>query len=226
MSKITVLVVEDHIIVRQGIVSLINREDDIVVVEAADDGRQAIKLCKEKRPDIVVMDLSMPHLNGIEATRIIKNECPESRIVTLSMYSEEEYILKALDAGISGYLIKKNAAEDLIKAIRAVHAGRTFFSVEVAETIENYNHFKAEKSGTFDEAPKKKKLTSRELEVLQLIAEGYTSKKISEELYISINTVQRHREKIMQKTGIHDVAGLTRYALKKGIIQANQPGFN
>ncbi|MCH7612531.1 MAG: response regulator transcription factor [Candidatus Marinimicrobia bacterium] len=219
MSEITVLVVEDHTIVRQGIVSLINKEDDITIVGEADDGRQAIKLCREKKPNIIVMDLAMPHLNGIETTQIVKKECPKTNIIILSMYSEEEYIFKAIDAGASGYLTKKNAAEDLIKAIRAVRDGKTFFSPEVSKTVMNSYHLMMKKYGTLDEVSEKKKLTSRELEVLQLIAEGYTSKKISEKLHISTNTVQRHREKIMRKTGIHNVAGLTRYALEKGIIE-------
>ncbi|MCH7764171.1 MAG: response regulator transcription factor [Candidatus Marinimicrobia bacterium] len=219
MSEITVLVVEDHTIVRQGIVSLINKEDDITIVGEADDGRQAIKLCREKKPNIIVMDLAMPHLNGIETTQIVKKECPKTNIIILSMYSEEEYIFKAIDAGASGYLTKKNAAEDLIKAIRAVRDGKTFFSPEVSKTVMNSYHLMMKKYGTLDEVSEKNKLTSRELEVLQLIAEGYTSKKISEKLHISTNTVQRHREKIMRKTGIHNVAGLTRYALEKGIIE-------
>lgn len=219
MSEITVLVVEDHTIVRQGIVNLINKEDDITIVGEADNGRQAIKLCREKKPTIIVMDLAMPHPNGIEATHIIKKECPKTKIIILSMYSEEEYIFKVIDAGASGYLTKKNAAEDLIKAIRAVHDGKAFFSPEVSKTVMNSYHLMVKKYGTFDEESEKKKLTSRELEVLQLIAEGYTSKKISEELHISTNTVQRHREKIMKKTEIHDVAGLTRYALEKRIIE-------
>ena len=219
MSEITVLVVEDHTIVRQGIVSLINKEDDITIVGEADDGRQAIKLCREKKPNIIVMDLAMPHLNGIETTQIVKKECPKTNIIILSMYSEEEYIFKAIDAGASGYLTKKNAAEDLIKAIRAVHDGKAFFSSEVSKTVMNSYHLMMKKYGTLDEVSEKNKLTSRELEVLQLIAEGYTSKKISEKLHISTNTVQRHREKIMRKTGIHNVAGLTRYALEKGIIE-------
>jgi len=218
MSEITVLVVEDHTIVREGIVSLIIKEDDISVIGEAEDGRQAVNQCREKKPDIIVMDLAMPHLNGIEATKIIKKECPKTKIIILSMYSEEEYIFKALDAGASGYLIKKNAAEDLIRALRAVNVGEAFFSPEISNTVMKSYQLMVKKYGMPDETSKKKKLSSRESEILQLIAEGYTSKKISEELHISRNTVQRHREKIMKKTNIHDVAGLTRYAIEKGII--------
>lgn len=221
MSEITVLVVEDHTIVRQGIVSLINKEEDLTVVGEANDGRQAGEKCKEIEPDVVVMDLAMPRLNGIEATRIIKKECPDIKIIILSMYSEEEYIFRAMEAGACGYLLKKNAAEDLIRAIRAVHAGKGFFSPEVSKTVMDSYQLTANKFGTVSETGGKKKLTSRETEVLQLMSEGYTSKQISEELFISISTVQRHREKIMQKTEIHDLAGLTRYALDKGIIHHN-----
>lgn len=223
MSKITILVAEDHTIVRQGIVSLINQEEDLTVVAEAGDGRQAIKLFKEKNPDVVIMDLAMPELNGIEATRFMKKENPGSRIIALSMYSEEEYILKAMDAGVTGYLIKKNAAEDLIRAIRAVYEGKAFLSPEVSKTFMNFYHQMAEKLGTDIKETDKIKLTTRELEVLQLIAEGYTSKKISEKLFITPYTVQRHRERIMKKTDIHDVAGLTRYALEQGIIEQIKP---
>jgi len=135
MNKITVLVVEDHTIVRQGIVSLINNEDDITVVGEACDGRQAIALCKEKNPSVVIMDLAMPRLNGLEAMRIINGEFPHIKIIILTMYSEKEYILKAVDAGVSGYLIKSNAAEDLIKAIRVVNDGKAFFSPVISRIV-------------------------------------------------------------------------------------------
>ncbi|MEE8437639.1 MAG: response regulator transcription factor, partial [Candidatus Neomarinimicrobiota bacterium] len=205
----------------QGIVSLINKEDDLTVVGEANDGRQAIENCKKTEPNVVVMDLAMPRLNGIEATRIIKKECPEIKIIILSMYSEEEYIFRAMEAGASGYLLKKNAAEDLIRAIRAVHAGKGFFSPEVSKTVMDSYQLMINKFGMVSEAGDKKNLSSRETEVLQLMAEGFTSKQISEELFISTNTVQRHREKIMKKTGIHDLAGLTRYAIEKGIVHNN-----
>ncbi len=224
MKEITVLVVDDHTLVRQGIIALISKEDDITVVGEAKDGRQAIKLCREKKPEIVLMDLSMPHLNGMEATCIIKKVCPKTKIIILTMFSEEEYIFKVLDAGASGYLLKKNAAQDLIRAIQVVHDGKAFFSPEISKIVMDSYHLMVKKYGILDEILEKK-LTSRESEVLQLIAEGYTSKEISEELFISTNTVQRHREKIMKKTDIYDVAGLTRYALEKGIIHNNQSGF-
>jgi len=221
MSKITVLVAEDHTIVRQGIVSLLNKEDNIIVVGEARNGREAIKLCQDKRPDIVVMDMAMPNLNGIEATKIITKNCPGIKIIILSMYSEEEYILKAMKAGASGYLIKKSAADDLINALFAVNEGKIFFSSEVSKTFMESWHGLLDKIETIDSAANKNKLSSREVEVLQLLAEGYTSKKISNELFISPSTVQRHRENIMKKTNIHDVAGLTRYAMENGIIHNN-----
>jgi len=221
MSKIAVLVAEDHTIVRQGIVSLLNKEDNIIVVGEARNGREAIKLCQDKRPDIVVMDMAMPNLNGIEATKIITKNCPGIKIIILSMYSEEEYILKAMKAGASGYLIKKSAADDLINALFAVNEGKIFFSSEVSKTFMESWHGLLDKIETIDSAANKNKLSSREVEVLQLLAEGYTSKKISNELFISPSTVQRHRENIMKKTNIHDVAGLTRYAMENGIIHNN-----
>ena len=215
MSKITVLVAEDHTIVRKGICSLLATKPDIEVVGEAEDGWEAIKKVETLLPDVVLMDITMPHLNGLEATRHIKKMFPQVKVLALTMYTNEEYISQVLQAGASGYVVKQAAPAELISAIQAVHRGDSFLSPSVSKTvIEEYlKHTDAAPQGDHYEA-----LTDREREVLQLIAEGYSNREIAEKLQVSIKTVGVHRVNLMEKLGIHNVTDLVKYALRKGII--------
>ncbi|MBI4661744.1 MAG: response regulator transcription factor [Verrucomicrobia bacterium] len=217
MQKITVLLADDHTVVRQGLRALLDAEEDIDVVGEAETGRQAVQQAKKLLPDVVVMDIAMPLLNGLEATRQIVREIPSTRVLILSSYSDDEYVHQLTEAGAVGYLIKQTAAGELLKAIRETHKGGAFFSPSISKRLMDY-YREAFLSGR----PVRKsceQLTSRELEVLQLIAEGKANKQIAAELCISIKTVEKHRQQVMNKLNIHDIAGLTRYAISKGIIE-------
>jgi len=217
MSKILVLIVDDHKILREGLKSLLNQNSDIQAIGEAENGKDAIALCKNLKPNIVLMDLDMPILNGIEATKIIKKDFPQSRVIILSMFPDHEYVKSALNAGAKGFLVKDTAADDLIQAVRVVNDGKVFFSPSISQVI-------VESMYTADDSRLKEEvLTSREKEILQLVAEGKPSKQISELLFISKSTVNKHRENIMKKLNIHDIVGLIRYAIKKGIISDKKP---
>jgi DNA-binding NarL/FixJ family response regulator len=216
MQKITVLLADDHTVVRQGLRALLEAEEDITVVGEAENGRQAVQMVKRLQPDVVVVDIAMPQLNGLEATRQISRDNPKSHVLILSSYSDDEYVQQLTDAGASGYLVKQTAANDLVAAIREAKKGNAFFSPAVSKRL--LDHYRS----SINRPPGEKKppkLTPREMEVLQLIAEGYANKQIAGELFISIKTVEKHRQQLMHKLDIHDVAGLTRYAIAKGIIE-------
>jgi two-component system response regulator NreC len=214
MSKITVLVAEDHTIVRKGICSLIDGKADIQVVGEAEDGREAIDKVMALSPDVVLMDITMPRLNGLEATRQIKKMFPQIKILALTMYTNEEYILQILQAGASGYVIKQAAPAELLSAIHAVYRGDSFLSPSISKTIiDEYLKHSAPNAPVEHE-----KLTDREREVLQLIAEGYSNREIADKLQVSIKTVGVHRTNLMEKLEIHNVTDLVKYALRKGII--------
>ena len=221
MPKITVLLADDHTVVRQGLRSLLAAEADIEVVGEAETGRQALQLARKLQPHVIVMDIAMPQLNGLEATRQITQEVPASRVIILSSYSDDEYVQQLTDAGAIGYLLKQTASNDLIKAIREARQGNAYFSPAISRRmLEHYR--RAFVSGQ----PVRKTtdtLTSREREVLQLIAEGNTNKQIASELNISIKTVEKHRQQVMNRLNIHDIAGLTRYAIAKGMIETKRP---
>lgn len=217
MRRIRVLVADDHTIVRQGLLALLNEQPDIEVVAEAEDGRDALKKVEKLTPDVVILDVGMPRLNGMEAARQIKRQNPAIKILMLTMHSDEEYIFQTLKAGASGYLLKDAAATELITAIHSVYSGQSYLSPSVSHrVIENYvrrsDPLPSEDSGTYE------LLTEREREVLQLVAEGKTNREIAELLNISIKTVDNHRTNLMNKLDIHDRAGLIRYAIKKGII--------
>lgn len=219
MQKITVLLADDHTVVRQGLRALLVVEGDIEIVGEADTGRQAVIMAKKLLPDVVVMDIAMPLLNGLEATRQITKMLPNTKVLVLSSYSDDEYVQQLTEAGASGYLVKQTAANDLLKAIREAKRGNAYFSPSIAKRLRDQCR-EAFVSGQ----PVKKRtdyLTSREAEVLQLIAEGQANKQIAAELCISIKTVEKHRQQVMNKLNIHDVAGLTRHAIAKGIIESN-----
>lgn len=217
MEKIRVLLADDHTMVRQGLRALLEAEADITVVAEADNGRQAVQLAKQFSPGIVVMDIAMPNLNGLEAARQIAREVPQVKLLALSSYDDDEYVTQVIQAGAKGYLLKQTAATDLIKAVREVEKGKPFFSPSISHRV--VDDAQAGMLG----GRKQGDLTSRELEVLQLIAEGRPNKLIAAELGISIKTVEKHRQQVMDKLNIHETAGLTRYAISKGIIEGPHP---
>jgi DNA-binding NarL/FixJ family response regulator len=221
MKRIRVLIVEDHRVVREGLRALLTAETDIEVVGEARNGREAVQLTGTLRPDVVVMDIAMPLLNGVEATRQAIRAIPSSRVLILSAHSEDAYVEQVMEAGAAGYLLKETAASILVKAIRETSQGRTFLSPSIAKRLGDL-HEKAMGRG---KRPRKgaARLTSREVEVLQLIAEGMANKETAMELGISIKTVEKHRQHLNSKLGIHDTAGLTRYAISRGIIETGGP---
>jgi DNA-binding NarL/FixJ family response regulator len=220
MKKISVLLVDDHTVVRQGLRALLKMEEDIEVIGEAENGRQAVQMARKTPPDVVVMDVAMPLLNGLEASRQILKTLPTTKVLVLTSYSDDECVQQLTEAGVSGYLIKQTAANDLLKAIREVQKGNAFFSPTIAKRLRDRCR---DAFANGQPIRKSTELTSREAEVLQLIAEGFSNKQIAAELCISIKTVEKHRQQVMNKLNIHDVAGLTRYALSKGLVERSVP---
>jgi len=218
VKKITILLAEDHMIVREGLCALLKPEPDLEVVAEAENGRQTVELTRKLTPAVVVMDIAMPLLNGLEATRQILHVLPATKVLILSAHSDDPYIEKAMALGASGYLVKQTAASVLAKAIRAVAGGKSFFSPAISRRLSQYEKFSG--SGGVKK-PLRLQLTSRETEVLQLIAEGMANKQIAAELEISIKTVEKHRQSLMDKLNVHDTAGLTRHAIAGGVIESS-----
>jgi DNA-binding NarL/FixJ family response regulator len=221
MKRITVLLAEDHMVVREGLRRLLEAESDIEVVGEAATGRQAVDMTRKLRPAVVVMDIAMPLLNGLEATRQIRQAVPDAKVLVLSAHSDDAYVERVTALGAVGYLIKQTSAHFLSEAIREVQKGNTFFSPSIAKRLRHRNQKSLDRKGL----PKAKVagLSSREAEVLQLIAEGEANKQIAAELGISIKTVEKHRDHLMRKLDIHDAASLTRYAIAAGIIECDVP---
>src|SRR5256884_3824751 len=219
MQKIAVILADDHTVVRQGLRALLVAEGDIEIVGEAENGRQAVQLVKKFLPDVAVIDIAMPVLNGLEATRQITRTVPTTKVLILSSYSDDEYVQQLTEAGAAGYLVKQTAANELLKAIREAQRGNAYFSPAIAKRLRDRcrGALASGQSG----GKRTDCLTTREAEVLQLIAEGRANKQIAAELSISIKTVEKHRQQVMNKLGIHDVAGLTRHAISKGIIETN-----
>jgi DNA-binding NarL/FixJ family response regulator len=222
MSTISVLLVDDHNIVRQGLKAVLAAEGDINVLAEAQTGREAVQLAARLRPEVVIMDLAMPLLNGWEATRQIIKAAPSARIIILSTYDTDEHIQQAIAAGAAAYLIKQTAAADLVKAIREVRKGNAYFSPAIAQRLREQTCRSL--SGEPPQKPRRVELTFREAEVLQLIAEGFANKQIAGELGLSVKTVEKHRQQVMNKLNIHDTAGLVRHAVARGIIETNLAG--
>jgi DNA-binding NarL/FixJ family response regulator len=219
MKKITVLLAEDHTIVREGFRRMLELEDDLEVVGEAADGRQAVALAEKLHPEVVLMDVAMPLLNGLEATRQVLKALPATKVLMLSAHSDDAYVKTAAEAGAVGFLLKQTSAHDVCRAIREVHQGKTFFSPSISKRQDRLHPPTLDRAGTLTK--KAANLTSREMEVLQLIAEGKANKETAAELGIGLKTVEKHREHLMEKLDIHDTAGLTRYAISAGIIESS-----
>jgi DNA-binding NarL/FixJ family response regulator len=219
MKRITVLLAEDHTIVREGFRKMLELEDDLEIVGEAQDGRQAVALTKKFRPEVVLMDIAMPLLNGLEATRQVLKSVPTTKVLMLSAHSDDAYVTNATESGAVGFLLKQTSAHEVCRAIREVHAGKTFFSPSISKRQGRLNPQSIDRVGTLKK--KNAELTSREMEVLQLIAEGKANKETASELGIGLKTVEKHREHLMEKLDIHDTAGLTRYAISAGIIESS-----
>ncbi len=215
MRKTRVLLADDHVLIRAGLRMVVDAQPDLMVVGEAGDGREAVSMAESLRPDVAVMDIGMPVLNGIEAARQIHEKLPDAHIVMLSMHSDEGYVLRALKAGAKAYLLKDSAEADLARAIRAAADGKSFFSPSVGRVLlEDYMR-KLQRTGAEDSY---ELLSPREREVLQLVAEGKSSKEIAGLLNVSVNTVETHRARVMQKLNLHGIPELILYAVRKGII--------
>jgi DNA-binding NarL/FixJ family response regulator len=219
MKRITVLLAEDHQIVREGFRSLLEHEPDIKVVGEAETGRQAVQLTRKLRPAVVVMDIAMPLLNGLEATRQIRRDFPDTKVLILSAHSDEAYVEQVAVLGAAGFLLKQTSSHVLAKALRQIHAGNTFFSVPASKRVGDRSLKPLARGQPFHK--KANRLSPREMEVLQLIAEGKPNKQVAAELGVSFKTIDKHRQHLMAKLNIHDVAGLTRYAISAGIIESS-----
>ncbi len=215
---VRILIADDHTIVRQGLRSLVEEAENMKVINEADNGRSAVDLCKEMKPDVVIMDVGMEDLNGIEATRQIMEECPGTKVVGLSVHSDRQYVGGMLEAGAAGYLLKDCAFEELENAIRTVLANRTYLSPSIADiVVRNYVRQVPAKDPTAQA-----ELTPREREVLQLLTEGKATKQVARDLDVSVKTVETHRRNVMHKLDLHSVAELTKYAIREGLTSLNE----
>ena len=223
MKKITVLIADDHTIVRQGLKHLIEISEDIEVIGEADNGDAVLREAKRLQPNVILLDIAMPRLNGIDSARRLSREVPSAKILMLSTYHDDQEVHLAIAAGATGYLMKETAGADLLRAIRETHKGNAFFSPEISrrilrQTREAFQTGGERKSGT-------PTLTERETQVLRLISDGRSNKEIAEELVLSVKTVEKHRQTLMNKLHVHDAAGLTRYAIARGLVPCDRPSL-
>lgn len=213
MSNTRILLAEDHKIVRDGLRTLIDSEPGMEVIAEAEDGRSAVRLAQELSPDVIIMDIAMPDMNGIDATRVIIHENPKVKVIALSMYSDRRFVSGMLEAGASGYLLKDCAFEELVRAIRSVMSNQTYLSPKIAGIVVNRYIGKSPRT----ESSVFTNLTQREREVLQVLAEGMTTKEIAYHLNVSVKTVETHRRNIMEKLNIHSISELVKYAIREGL---------
>lgn len=219
-NSIKVLIVDDHEVVRDGLKNIITSIGNISVIGEAEDGDSAIKAYASLKPDLVIMDISMPGMNGIDATKFIKEKDPDAKILILTMHDNQEYLNQIIRSGAKGFVLKNTDKDELLEAVKTVASGENFFSKDISKLIiDNYikSAKETEKNDGFKETP----LTKREIEILKLIASGYSNQEIANILYISYNTVDTHRKNIMHKLTIKNTAGLVRYAIEKGLISLN-----
>jgi len=217
MKRITILLADDHQVVREGFRSLLEREHDMKVIGEAKNGRQAVQLARNLRPEVVVIDIAMPLLNGLEAARQIRRAVPDAKVLILSAHSDDAYVEQMAALGAAGFLLKHTSSHDLAEAIREVQKGHVFFAPSISKQVKDRSQKPSDPEGS----KKSNRLSSREIEVLQLIAEGKPNKQVAAELGVSFKTVDKHRQNLMSKLNIHDIAGLTRYAISEGIIESN-----
>jgi DNA-binding NarL/FixJ family response regulator len=208
---IRVLIADDHGVVAEGLRHLVEAQPDMSVVGCVGDGREAVECARASRPDVVLMDLSMPELNGADAARAILDDLPECRVIMLSMYASREHVRRALHAGVTGYVVKGSAGKEVVEAIRAAHSGQRYLSARVADLL-------VDEGAPGPEDDPLAKLSARERQVLQLLAEGRTGGEIARRLALSQKTVETYRARLVQKLGIRDVAGLVRFAIQRGIV--------
>jgi DNA-binding NarL/FixJ family response regulator len=220
MRTITVLLCDDHTAVREGLRLLLEAAEDIEVVGEVENGRRAVEETKRLLPDVLLLDLSMPLLNGVEAARQIAEQVPSAKVLILSAYTDDQHLQHAVEAGVAGYLTKGTSANELLQAIREIAKGNAFFSPPVARCLLKQWH-EAFLNG-FPVTTKAASLTSRQTEILQLIAQGYANKQMARSLSISIKTVEKHRQEIMNKLKIHTTAILTHYAVSNGVVESNR----
>jgi len=217
VKKISVILCDDHNVVRDGLRLLLETADDIEVIGESEDGFGAVAETKRLQPDVVVMDIGMALLNGMEASRRITREVPATKVLILSSYSDDQHVRQAIEAGAAGYVVKESASEDLFRAIRETCKGNTFFSPPIAQRI--LHHLQ---NRLFEPGPPESVLSNRQTEVVQLIAEGFATKQIAGLLCLSIKTVEKHRQSLMQNLNIHNIANLTRYAVSSGMVESNR----
>ena len=216
--SIKVIIADDHEIMRDGLKSMLEKQRDIEIIAETSDGRTTVELAMKLKPDVIIMDVSMPDMNGIEATRQIIEKSPKIKVIALSMHSDKQFILEMLNAGASGYLLKDCAFHELINAIHSVASNRSYLSPEIADVmIKEFKHVISKESLSAFSL-----LTSRERQVLQLIAEGKTTKEIAYTLEVSTKTIETYRQQIMDKLDIHSIAGLTKYAVREGLTSIEE----
>lgn len=222
MKKTRLLIADDHSVVRDGLRLVLKSSPEFTIVGEAQDGQEAVELARRQKPDVVIMDISMPRLNGIEATAILKKQNPGIKVVILTVHEEEEYVYQILRAGANGYVLKSAGKKEIFEAIKSAMTGERFFSPGVSniiiESFVKRAHETTADPGQVAERPGQA-LTKRETEVLQFIAQGYTNRKIAETLFLSIRTINTHRTNLMQKLDIHDTARLVRYAIETGLVK-------
>ena len=215
-KRITLLLADDHPVVRKGIASCLSHHDHLQIIGEAADGREALKKIRELVPDLVLMDIDMPHMNGLAVTDLLRKELPKVKVLILSMHSNTDFVLRIIQSGARGYVLKDASTEDLLRAIEAINDGEAFFSPEVARAALN-QYVK----GTGTAGVQVGQLTNREREVLVHIADGLSNKEIASQLGVGVRTVETHRERIMRKLNIHSIAGLTKFAISQGLVSLN-----